>query len=77
MPGLLLKEIPTDLHKRLKQRAARHRRSLSSEAIQILEETLSDRSGSLTLDEIDAIRVRGRVPLNQRILDEAMHKGRP
>ena len=37
MAGLLIKELPKDLHKKLKARAAANRRSLSSEAITILE----------------------------------------
>jgi plasmid stability protein len=77
MPGLLLKDIPYNLHQQLKHQAKTHRRSLSSEAIQILEEALSDRAGPLTIEQIDRIRIRGRRPLTQKLLDEAIKKGRP
>jgi len=37
MPTLTIKNIPRKLHRRLKQRAAEHRRSLNSEVIACLE----------------------------------------
>ncbi len=77
MAGLLLKDIPPTLHERLRARAAAHRRSLSAEALTILEEALEDRAGPPTLAEIDAMRVRGRVPLTQELIDAARREGRP
>ena len=41
--NITLKNIPPDLHKSLKIRAAAHRRSLNSEIIAILEERLQHR----------------------------------
>ena len=38
MASLTLKDIPPRLHKRLRQQAERHRRSLSQEALACLEE---------------------------------------
>lgn len=76
MPGLLLKDIPKDLHCQLKAQAKKHRRSLSGETIQILEEALSDRAGPLTLKEIDRMRVKGLRPLTQKLLCKALHTGR-
>ena len=40
MPNLTLKRVPEKLHERLKKRAERHRRSMNSEAITILERAL-------------------------------------
>lgn len=40
MPSLTLKNVPEEVHRRLKERAERHRRSMNSEAIRILERTL-------------------------------------
>jgi len=77
MPGLLLKNIPPALHARLRTRAAAHRRSLSAEALVILEEAVADRAGPPTLAEIDAARIRGRRPLTQDIIDAARREGRP
>lgn len=40
MPTLSLRGIPDDLHRRLKQRAERNRRSLNAEALLLLEQAL-------------------------------------
>ena len=40
MSTLTLKSVPEELHERLKKRAERHRRSMNSEAIMILERAL-------------------------------------
>ena len=76
MSGLLIKELPKDLHRKLKARAAANRRSLSGEAITILETVLHDRSGPPTLDEIDRLRVHGRRPLRQEVIDLARRRER-
>jgi len=76
MAGLLIKELPSDLHRKLKKRAEAHRRSLSSEVITILENALDDRSGPPTLEEIDRLRVRGRRPLTQALIDRARRRDR-
>ncbi len=41
MPDILIRNVPPELHARLKAAAAAHRRSLTQEAIQIIEENLS------------------------------------
>lgn len=41
MPSLLIKNIPPELHARLKQRAVANRRSLNSETIHMLEEAVA------------------------------------
>ena len=40
MPNITLKNVPEDVHRRLKEQAERHRRSMNSEAIWILERAL-------------------------------------
>lgn len=77
MPGLLIKDLPPEVHARLKARARTHRRSMSSEALVLLEAALSERAGPPTLEEIDRLRVRGRLPLTDAILEEALQSGRP
>ena len=77
MPGMLIKEIPEDLHRRLKERAAANRRSLSREVLVMLEEAVAEPAGPPTLDEIDRLRVRGARPLTQDLLDRARSSGRP
>ena len=58
MPTLTLKNLPDELHQRLKARAAVHRRSLNSEAIVCLEEALGRTRP--TAEEILAIARRLR-----------------
>lgn len=41
MPAIVLKSVPEALHKRLKRAAAAHRRSLTQEAIVLLEAALA------------------------------------
>ncbi len=41
MPGLLIKEFPPELHRRLKQEAARHHRSMTGQAMALLEQALT------------------------------------
>lgn len=42
MPGLLIKDVPDELHQKLKARAARNRRSLTKEALVLLETALAE-----------------------------------
>jgi plasmid stability protein len=71
MAGLLIKDLRADLRQKLKARAAANCRSVSAEAIAILETVLHDRSEPPTLEEIDRLRAHGRRPLRQEIIDLA------
>ncbi len=64
MAALTIKNIPRDLHKRLKQSAAQHRRSVNSEAKACLEKALT--STCLDPEEFLA-RVRAERRRNSRI----------
>ena len=77
MPGLLIKDVPDHIHALLKARSAVRRRSMSREALIILERALRDKAGPPTLEEIDAMRVRGSRLLTQDLIDEARESGRP
>lgn len=77
MPGLLIRDLPDHLHIRLKARATRNGRSLSREAVALLEDLLGDRAGSRPLEEIDRLRVRGTSPLTDALLESARLDGRP
>ena len=44
MATLTIKNIPDEVYEQLKQRAARHRRSVNSEVIVCLEQVLGSRS---------------------------------
>ena len=41
MPGLLIKNFPPELHQRLKEEAARYHRSMTRQALVMLEQALS------------------------------------
>jgi plasmid stability protein len=41
MPDILLKAVPKDLHRRLRERAARNGRSMNREAIRLIERGLT------------------------------------
>ena len=78
MASLTLKDIPKQLHEQLRDRAVRHRRSLSQEALACLEQ-------AVTVEQIDpdallakARRLRARLqPVSQQDLDGWRSHGRP
>ena len=41
MSGLLIKDFPPELHRKLKQEAARHHRSMTRQALALLEQALA------------------------------------
>lgn len=41
MPGLLIKDFPPELHRRLKEEAVRYHRSMTRQALVLLEQALS------------------------------------
>ncbi len=55
MPNLTLKDLPDEVHRELKARAERHRRSLNREAIACLEAAV----GAERVD-VDALLARAR-----------------
>ena len=72
MPGLLIKNLPAPLHRRLKEAASRHRRSMTREALVILEEALGQ---AVAPGQLPA-PYRGSIPLTKRLLDTARRTGR-
>ena len=72
MPGLLIKNVPAPLHRRLKEVASRHRRSMTLEALVILEEALSHAATSVDLPA----PYKGPMPLTKSLLDSAKRAGR-
>lgn len=77
MASLMIRDLPSDLHSRLKERAKANRRSLGKEALVILEEALGAGVWPPSIEELDKLRMRGARPLTQEILDEARESGRP
>ncbi len=74
MPGLLIRELPEELHRKLKERAARNRRSLSKEALVILETVLSD-TNTFAGPELPTPH-KGRFLLTDEWIDQAKREGR-
>lgn len=71
MPSLVIKNLPEDLHRRLKQQAERHHRSMTREAVVILSEGV----GPSTTREAPA-PYKGKFPLTEAFIDEAKREGR-
>ena len=72
MAALVIKNLPPELHRKLKEQAIRHHRSMTREAIALLEEAL---------DQSDQARetpppYRGSFPLTQEFIDDAKQSGR-
>jgi plasmid stability protein len=55
MPNLTLKNVPEEVHRHLKQQAERHRRSMNSEAIWILEQALCHSRRDAAIAEAKAL----------------------
>ena len=70
--NLTIKNIPPDLYEKLKQSARMHRRSLNSEVIFCLEQTLHSRriDPDAFLARVDALQKQASIPyLTEEILD--------
>lgn len=87
MPTITLKNVPEELHRRLKERAERHHRSLNREAIRCLEEVVSEEPATPASIDPDAFLAELRrhrealvergVWLTEASLREAIDHGRP
>jgi plasmid stability protein len=70
MPTLVIRDVPPEIHRLLKERAEQHRRSLSKEVVTILEDSVTPPRGSLPP------LMRGAFPVTPDWLDEARRTGR-
>jgi plasmid stability protein len=80
MVTFTLKGIPPELYKRLKARAAEHRRSINSEMIVCIEEALGVRRADPAAVLAEARRLRSLYkgpPLTNDKIDAAKRWGRP
>jgi plasmid stability protein len=64
MPTLTIKGMPEPLYRRLKTRAAAHRRSLNSEILVALEQSLAAAPAdtAAVLQRVDALRTGLKIP---------------
>lgn len=72
MPALVIKNLPPELHQKLRERARRHHRSMTKEAVAILEQVLEGGAG---VKEVPP-PYKGRFTLTQDILERAKREGR-
>jgi len=72
MPGLVIKDLPAKLHRKLKERAARHRRSMTKEVLVVLERALSEEA---TPQEVPP-PFKGRFALTDEFIEQARRAGR-
>lgn len=71
MAAILLKNVPDQLHARLKQASVRNRRSMTQEAVCLLEEALHLRPAA----DLPA-PIKPKKPFTQQWLSKAMRAGR-
>jgi plasmid stability protein len=77
--NITLKKIPADLHEDIKASAVRHRRSINSEILALLEEGLHPRSRTANEILASARVVREKMKniwLDDRKIDQAKREGR-
>ena len=72
MPGLVIKDLPSELHRELKERAARHHRSMTKEVLAMLERALSEEE----LPQEPPPPFKGRFALTDKLIDRAKREGR-
>jgi plasmid stability protein len=79
VPSLTLKNLPADLHRRLKARAARNRRSLNREVIECLRAAAmpAPLDSEALLARARALRQRVSGRLRERDLARLRTRGRP
>ena len=73
MTALLIKNVPPPLHERLKEEAQKHHRSMTKEALFILEQGLGPETGR-SLRDTKAVPCRIRV--DDRWIKQARNRGR-
>lgn len=78
MASITIKNVPTDLHLRLKESAERHRRSLNAEVIVCLERGLGEHAVSPAelRDRLAAVRERAGGYLTNDAVAAARGEGR-
>jgi len=72
MPGLVIKDLPAKLHRKLKQQAARHHRSMTKEVLVVLERALNEEAPPQEVPP----PFKGRFTLTDEFIDRARREGR-
>ena len=74
MLALLIKDLPEELHRKLKEEAARHHRSMTGEALVLLEQALSPRTLSSTM--ILPAPIKPKMPISAEAIVETIRATR-
>jgi plasmid stability protein len=74
MPTLVIKDVPVELHRRLKKEAQKAHRSMNGEAIYLLESGLSETKSVSHAQELPA-PYRGEKPLTNKLIHQWKRKG--
>ena len=74
MSSIMIKDVPPELHRRLRLDAKRHHRSMNKHVIAVLEAVLGDDGGGVNRARPP---VRGRFELTDEWLSAAKRRGRP
>lgn len=77
MPTLTIKGVPPELHERLKERAERHRRSMNSELLTILEESLTSSrlSKEEAIERAQALNQEIEASFDSTLIEEGKREG--
>lgn len=79
MATLTIKNLPEELHEKLKERARRHRRSMNNEAIVCLEQVLLPhrrRDAETLIAEAEAFNRRTRAKFSDELIEQGKREGR-
>ncbi len=74
MPTLVIKDLPVELHRRLKEEAEKTHRSMTKEAIYLMETALQGEAAPSEARELQA-PYRGSKPLTDKMIQKWKHKG--
>jgi plasmid stability protein len=72
MPGLVIKDLPPELHRKLKERAAKHHRSMTKEVLAVLERALTQEGETKEAPP----PFKGRFALTDELIGQAKREGR-
>jgi plasmid stability protein len=72
MPGLVIKDLPNGLRRKLKEQAARHHRSMTKEVLAVLEQALGEDASEPPAEP----PFKGHFSLTERFLERAKRTGR-
>lgn len=72
MPGFVIKDLPPELHRKLKEQAARHHRSMTKEVLEVLERALTKEDHPKKAPP----PLKGRFALTDKFIERARREGR-